>query len=141
MQNVNINLLLSQIIELKPKTINYSSNLSEANFSLDIEKFHRIIDNLLDNAIKYGIKDKEISLKAYNEDNALVIEVINYTDDDLSYKIDMLDKRLYTFDENRKQGSSGLGLSIVAELTKRMNGTFAIMYNSGLVTARICFRA
>ncbi len=136
-QDVDVNVLLMQIIELKPQNIDFESRLKDAHISLDIEIFHRIIDNLLDNAIKYGVTDKEITLACYKEHAKIIVEVSNYTNDDLSNKIELLTKRLYTADENRKQGSSGLGLSIVSELCKKINAEFKLQYAEGLVKAQI----
>ncbi len=136
-QSIDLNVLLLQIIELKPQKIKFNSSIKDATASLDIEVFHRIIDNLLDNAIKYGTKDEEIILSSYKSNENFIIEITNKTNDDLSRKINLLTKRLYTADENRKQGSSGLGLSIVSELCNKINAKFKLTYNSGIVKAHI----
>ncbi len=134
---IDINVLLMQIIELKAQKIEFRPSEKDIRFTLDVEIFHRIIDNLLDNAIKYGIKDKEIILYLSKEKENLCIEITNYTKDDLSDKINLLTKRLYTADENRKEASSGLGLSIVSELCKKINADFNLLYDNGLVRAQV----
>ncbi len=134
-QEIDINVLLKQIIELKPKEILFSSKFKEIHLPLDVEIFHRIIDNLLDNAIKYGTQEKEITLTSYKKANKVIIEITNYTNDDLSKKIKLLTKRLYTADENRKDASSGLGLSIVSELCKKIHADFTLDFVEGRVIA------
>ncbi len=139
---VNIISVLYQILELKTETIIFNNLIEETNKSqlhLDIEHFHRIIDNLLDNAIKYGSKDKEITLTAYCSKEAVIIEVQNYTSEDLSDKIQLLTERLYRADENRSEASSGLGLSIVKELSKRMQADFELFYENNTIVARLAF--
>ncbi len=137
---ININTLLYQILELKTKRITFKCQINDAKsaqISLDLENFQRIIDNLLDNAIKYGSPDKDIILSNYSTDDTIIIEIQNHTDEDLSSKIQYLTNRLYRVDENRKDGSSGLGLSIVRELSKRMNVDFDLFFNNNIITARL----
>ncbi len=129
-EEININSLIKQIIELKTHEFKFSSNQQVINLSIDIQNFHRIIDNLLDNALKYGNLEKEITLLTHKKNNKITLEVINFTNEDLSSKIEYLTRRLYTADENRKENSSGLGLSIVHELAKKMNGEFTLSFDN-----------
>ncbi len=136
-KEVNVLILLKQILELKSQNIQLSSNLEDAIVVVDIEYFHRIIDNLLDNAIKYSTSADEIKLDIFEKSGRLHLVIENPTNEDLSNKINLLTNRLYTADENRKQGSSGLGLSIVLELCKKMNADFTIKYTDNIVKALV----
>ncbi len=139
---VNINTLLYQILELQREKIIFNNLIEDSNKAqtvLDIEHFHRIIDNLLDNAIKYSAEDKKITLTTSYVKNTVVIEIENYTDEDLSDKIQLLSERLYRADENKNEMSSGLGLSIVKELSQRMKIDFQLFFENNVITARLTF--
>ncbi len=137
MQDININFMLKQIIEIRFEDIVFLSESKELNASIDAEKFHRVMDNLISNAKKYGIESEPIHVCAEDENDDIIITVQNSTEDDLYGKIDLLQNRLYTANEDRSNGSSGLGLSIVAELLKIMNGALSLSYDNKVFTAII----
>ncbi len=139
---VNVNTLLYQILELQREKIIFNNLIEDSNKAqtiLDIEYFYRIIDNLLDNAIKYSNEDKKITLTTSFVENSVVIEIQNHTDEDLSNKIQNLSERLYRADENKNEQSSGLGLSIVKELSQRMKIDFQLFFENNTVFARLTF--
>ncbi len=127
-KEVNVKFLLHQIVELKAYPVTLIHEQDELILSVDIENFNRIIDNLLENAHKYGLPEQGISIHTYKNAGETIIEMKNFTEEDLSSKIHFLTKRLYTVDESRVDSSSGLGLSIVTELMKRMQGKFHVLF-------------
>ncbi len=137
LRNININIMLKQILEIR--TENIISNIEKKDLiaNIDAEKFHRVMDNLISNAKKYGIKDKPINVLAYLKDKDIVIEVKNYTNDKLNDNLEILKNRLYTAREYRTNGSSGLGLSIVTELLNMMNGSLELSFYDKIFTAKI----
>ncbi len=128
LQEVNILFLLNQIIELKNFPVKFIHPSKELKLFINIECFHRVVDNLFENAHKYGLAEKEIQLCLFEADEKVIIEVKNFSQKDLSSKIDLFTQRLYSADENRDEYSSGLGLSIVSELMKRMQGEFTVSF-------------
>ena len=51
-----------------------------------------------------------------------MVKITNQTDLDLTHSAELLFDRLYVSDENRHNQSSGIGLSIVAEIMKLQGG-------------------
>ncbi len=137
LQTIDIGLMLKQIFEIRTENIVYNEYSGELNASIDAENFHRVIDNLLSNAKKYGIDSEPIEVIAISDSDDIVITIKNQTEDNLDGKIELLQNRLYTASENRTNGSSGLGLSIVTELLKMMNGTLEICYDNKIFTATV----
>ncbi len=129
LQEVNIRILLNQIVELKTYPINFLNKLHEQTLLVSAEYVHRIFDNLLDNAKKYSPEGKEITLMAQQDEGGIIIEIKNFTEEDLSPEMDFLTKRLYTADRNRNEFSSGLGLSIVSELMNKMQGELNLHFD------------
>jgi len=105
----------------------YSIQLKEKNIKLHLEKFEpitieanfqlitTILSNLIDNAIKYTLNNKNIYISLYNEDNNIYFII---KDEGIGIKEEHLPKvidRFYRVDEsrNKKIKGFGLGLSIV----------------------------
>ena len=86
----------------------------------DRVQFTRIINNLIQNALKYAQKD--FIIKQYRRDGYCYLLFINdagmITENDLS----MIFQRFYTVDQARTTQSSGLGLSITKLLVEKMKG-------------------
>ncbi len=141
LHDVNIKILLNQVLELKAYPVNFINKLDNTKILANVDHVCRIIENLLDNARKYANKEKEITLCTYQHEDSVVVELTNFTEEDLSTKINLLTKRLYTADENKNDLSSGLGLSIVSELMKKMNGKLNLDFDKSNKTfsARLFF--
>ncbi|OOB79457.1 MAG: hypothetical protein BEN18_03890 [Epulopiscium sp. Nuni2H_MBin001] len=136
-QSININVMLKQILEIRTENIILKEVDTNLLANVDPEKFHRIIDNLISNASKYGVKDELITMSIGENNDEVVIEIQNLTHDNLENKVDKLTTRLYTAREDRTNGSSGLGLSIVIELLKTMKGRLKLACKGDMFTATI----
>ena len=102
------------------------SELSPGMFILGNEKaVITIVDNLLDNALKYSNRGGKIQLSTFARDGNVCISVkdqgIGFSEHDKDHLFD----RFYraTSAEVQKRKGSGIGLSIVAATTKAMNGS------------------
>jgi two-component system phosphate regulon sensor histidine kinase PhoR len=83
-----------------------------------------VLQNLIDNAIKYGKQGKEIHLSALELDDAVRISV---TDKGIGIPVDdqpRIFERFYRVDKGRSRGlgGTGLGLSIVKHIVQRHKG-------------------
>ncbi len=133
----DVYLILNQILELKSSQFELDG--TKLYIDVDMDKFHRIIDNLLENAQKYGTSSEKITIRLYENGDNVHIDVANKTDTDLTKIAHLLTNRLYTAQEDRKLNSTGLGLSIVKELTSLMGGNFEIKYTAPMFTAQLTF--
>jgi two-component system phosphate regulon sensor histidine kinase PhoR len=104
-------------LECKPPVAPLSLRANEEALSV-------ILDNLLDNAVKYTPTGGQVTLRWYAEDTGAVIEVedtgIGIPDKDLS----RIFERFYRVDKarSRELGGTGLGLSIVKHLVQALGG-------------------
>ncbi len=136
---VDISIFIGQLIEIQPMQIEFHPAEKKLFAEIDIDKFQRIMDNLFDNIKKYGVKNEPACVAVYQKNNWIYIEVKNKTASLLAEKVRYLTDRLYTGNEERNEGSSGLGLSIVSELVKCMNGKLAVEYNAPEVLVKMSF--
>ncbi len=136
-QSVNVSILLKQILEIRVENIVYDEKNENLRANIDTEQFHRVIDNLISNGEKYGVKDRPITISSELQNGDVVVTIKNHTEEELEGKMGLLKNRLYTANEDRANGSSGLGLSIASELLKMMNGTLELSYCDKIFTATV----
>lgn len=92
----------------------------------------RVLENLLSNTIKHANGNIVIGLENDNGVARLMIknDAHSLTEQDVQFMFD----RFYMADKARSGKSTGLGLSIVKSLMKKMNGTISGKLNDGQLT-------
>lgn len=116
--------------------LDISDNLN-CMIHIDIQKFIRVLDNLLINASKYSTKDAHITLKTNQNDtnDHLLISVLDTGIGIPEEVIDKIFERTYTVSSARSPESptgSGLGLSIAKAIVERHNGTIHCKSKEGI---------
>ena len=140
-ENINLQEILRQISDgfypqLKENSITISMNFPEKPLykEVDVEKFMRVLENVISNAIKYSYKGTEISLNLYENKDRIVMEFWNTPIEALKEdELDFLFKRFYKKDLSRSNKGAGLGLAIALEVIKLHEGElYAVMKNKKL---------
>src|SRR5205807_5515409 len=90
--------------------------------------------NLLDNAIKYGRPNTEITVSARLADGLVAIAVADRGDGIPSEHLPRLTERFYRVDNarSRELGGTGLGLAIVKHILNRHRGRLEIASAPGV---------
>jgi len=100
------------------------SSASLPNFTFDPNKIREVLDNLINNAIKFGTKETEVILESFFTDTKLTIEIsdngVGMSDEDLE-KVFTKGGKL-SAKPTGKENSSGLGLWIVKKLVEAHKG-------------------
>lgn len=93
---------------------------------------HRVLENLLINAIIHSDGNVVIHLKENNDEVTLRIknDATHLTEEDALHLFD----RFYMADRSRTGSSTGLGLSIVKSLMEKMNATITSHFQQGQLT-------
>jgi signal transduction histidine kinase len=89
---------------------------------------HEIVANLVDNALKYSSADAAVHVSARREDGSLVIRVRDRGDGIAPGDLPRIFDRFTQLDQSstRAHGGVGLGLHLVRELTRRLDGDVAV---------------
>lgn len=123
-------------ISLKPNDFIQYSHLGEGKIISDKKVLYHILSNLLSNAIKYSTKQVEITVSSELKENSAIIKV---SDNGIGIPADeqefIFDRFFRAHNALTKQGT-GLGLNIVKEYLKLINGTIAFESEEGKGT---CF--
>ena len=95
----------------------------------------RIIENLIVNALRYSDNYIEVSI---NQKGVFTIKNSTKSLDNID--VNLLFNKFYTADKSRNKGSSGLGLYIVKELLKKIDGKIEnVSYEGNILSISICF--
>ncbi len=86
----------------------------------------RIMDNLLNNVIKYAMSGTRVYVTARKQDSHVTIAVKNISRDPLNVSADELLERFVRGDSSRHTEGTGLGLNIAQSLTQLQNGRFTL---------------
>lgn len=133
---LTLNILIDWIPIFEDNQIGYIIDIPDRpiKVNLDFNGYTRILNNLIQNVIAHSGADKIKLAMSYENDNMRLILSDNgkgIDKEDLKY----IFERLYKCDKGRSEKGSGLGLSIVRQLTERMNGSITADSNAGVGTS------
>jgi two-component system sensor histidine kinase VicK len=131
---IDLNLFLRKIIDSwkihneNRHAIVFSSAYIPLYAELNKEKFHRVMDNLISNALKFSKENDKVEIHLDMENNNAVIEV---RDHGLGIPKDMIPHLFDRFSKAGRTGlngeqSTGLGLSIVKQIIERHKGNISV---------------
>ncbi len=133
---VNVNYVIRTVFNIfinRVQTSQLSSNLdldsSEPKILSDETKILKILENLVDNAIKYNKPNGNVTLKSFVDGDFVYIKII---DTGIGIDENKLDKIIKPFEQEedlahtRNYEGAGLGLTISYRLTIKLGGEFLI---------------
>ena len=126
----------ADMVEIAARKKNISVEIScppDLNVRLHSSFIIQALVNLLDNGIKYSDSDSRIKVKAFLENDQLVIEVKDKGIGIPTEHIDRIFERFYRVDRarSRQAGGTGLGLAIVRHIAMIHNGTAEVESHAG----------
>ena len=134
-QEINLNLFIENYTQsiaslAKKKDINILCKLQhKGSVNADAQAIERIMNNLIDNAIKYSNKGSDITILTSNEDDNYIKVMVEDNGEGISKEDkDHIFSRFYRTASARatENQGSGLGLAIVKHLVNSLNGEVGI---------------
>lgn len=136
---MELNKLLTEIIFVwkiekdTRKNIQLMSTVSPVYAQLNNEKFYRVMDNLIGNALKFSEEKSKIEILLSSKDNDIIIEV---KDHGIGIPKNLLPFIFEPFSKAGRPGlhgeqSTGLGLSIVKQIIEKHNGSLEVKSEQG----------
>lgn len=133
---INISQMLEQLVasfELEVQKhhleINATSSRDDLFIEADAEKLGRVFNNLISNAIKYGVNGTYIHLDArFVDDKEAVITVTNNGEPIPKSSLDQIFERFYRVEgsRNKDTGGAGLGLAITQSIVQHHGGYITV---------------
>ncbi len=141
-ETVDLNALVRQALgefdeKLEKAELNVRLTLPEAPayVKADGRLTWRVIDNLLNNVVKYGQTGSRVYIEVKEFENTFGFVIKNISAYELNIPADELMERFKRGDESRNSEGSGLGLSIANSLIDLQHGTFKISIDGDLFKA------
>lgn len=102
----------------------------------DEQGVKRIFSNILFNAIVHGNGEYCFEIQ---ESDGYIFTFSNISEPMTRDDLETIFERFYTKDQSRNKKTTGLGLSIAKEITKRLGGSIEAYYNNGRFSISIFF--
>ncbi len=122
--------------EEKNISMHFFSESQSYEIEFDPEKTAAIVSNLLRNAIKFTSNGGQISMKVFQSNEKICIEIKDNGIGVPQEKLETIFDRFYQVDgaNTRKEGGAGIGLAVTRELVNLLKGSIEVKSNPGLGT-------
>ncbi|MBR5329757.1 MAG: HAMP domain-containing histidine kinase [Firmicutes bacterium] len=111
----------------------------ELFFMADGRKMSRAIGNLIENALKYAMKNTRVFVEARETEDVIAMEIKNTSAEPMDFDAEEITARFVRGDSSRTDGGNGLGLAIAKSYTEACGGTFRITIDGDLFKATMTF--
>ncbi len=112
----------------------------ELYISADGRKMSRVVSNLINNILKYTLKNTRVFITAFEKDGEVVMEFKNIASYPMNFSADEIAGRFVRGDESRTKEGNGLGLAIAKSYTELCGGVFEIVTDGDMFKAIIKFK-
>lgn len=146
-EELNIVSLLRQILgELEEKIslaeLEVITKWSEtkAILLLDGRKTFRAFENLVNNIIKYSMRNSRVYIEVISNDEEVIVIMKNISSYQLDFTAEEIVERFKRGDKSRSTEGSGLGLAIAKSIVELQGGSFEIDIDGDLFKVTIKFK-
>ena len=101
------------------------------------KKLYRVLQNLIDNALKYSMSSTRIYVNLENDEKYTRISVKNISAEEMNFTPEEITDRFTRGDKSRTTEGNGLGLSIAKSFTEACGGKFEIVIDGDMFTANV----
>lgn len=98
----------------------------EAWVQADSSRIYRVLQNLLDNALRYSLKGTRIFLTVSKEQQSVCLTVLNTAGYEMNFSAQEIVQRFVRGDKSRTEEGSGLGLSIAESFMENFGGDMKV---------------
>lgn len=145
-QKIDLAILTEQVlgdmadkIEISKMDVRKAINLSSAPVMADGKRLYRVLQNCMDNALKYAMPATRIYISLDRVDNRAVLSFKNISSYEMTFTAEEITERFVRGDESRTGDGNGLGLSIAKSFTEACGGGFEIIIEGDMFTSKVSF--
>ncbi len=134
-------LRLEMADKIEESTLDFRFQIPEEKVLLwlDGQRTYRILENLLNNAIKYAMPYTRVYVDIIDQETEVDIIFKNMSAQELNQEPEHLTERFVRGDSSRNSEGSGLGLAIARSFTELQNGEFKISVDGDLFKVSVRF--
>lgn len=112
----------------------------ELYISADGRKMSRVVSNLINNILKYSMKNTRVFITVLEKDDEIVMEFKNISSYPMDFNADEIVGRFVRADKSRSAEGNGLGLAIAKSYTEICGGKFEIITDGDMFKAILRFK-
>ncbi|TYA74736.1 sensor histidine kinase [Seonamhaeicola marinus] len=138
----NLSTLIKQLVDrhklqLKDKTIRFNSGLEDLTVPIDVFHFENALNNVIDNAIKYG--GNSISLDLMKSGSDIIITISDNGNTLTKANKDQIFEKFYRVSTGNTHDVKGFGIGLyyTKKIIEKHNGTIILDLNTNLTTFKI----
>lgn len=105
----------------------------------DNGKMYRVVQNLLENALKYSLSGTRIYIQAEKRDGRIEMQIKNIASYEMDFSPDEITERFVRGDKSRTTEGHGLGLAIASGFVRNMGGTLEVGIDGDLFKVTLRF--
>ncbi|MDD3404186.1 MAG: HAMP domain-containing sensor histidine kinase [Hespellia sp.] len=146
MEPLDMEKLVQQILADMEDAVTESSCVFRTTFTEtpalflgDNRKMYRVVQNLVENALKYSMKGTRIYVTVDKEPGWIQMEMKNIAAKEMRFTPDEIIERFNRGDESRSTQGHGLGLAIASSFTQNMGGTMKVEIDGDLFKVTLRF--
>lgn len=134
-----LSVVIAQEQRIEQKNLEIEGLDGVRNFTINADKdlIHRVVYNLVDNAIKFCDENGKISFELLNDSKSMSFSIKNTGSGIPKAELPYIFERFYKIDKSRSANkkSTGLGLYIVKTIVKKHGGTITVHSKENEYTA------
>ena len=119
--------------------IRFECHAKQTKFMGDVNRMYRVVQNVMENALKYSLKGTRIFVDIYEDPKSLWMEVVNTASYEMNFTEEEIMERFARAEKSRTSEGNGLGLSIADSFTKNCGGSFKISIKGDQFRVKIIF--
>ncbi len=108
-------------------------------FEGDNGKMYRVVQNLLENSLKYSMEGTRIYLEARRKGSWVEMQLKNIASYEMDFDPEEIMERFVRGDKSRTTQGHGLGLAIASGFVHNMGGTLEVSIDGDLFKVVMCF--
>ena len=146
LEKLDVSLLINQALgehdnEIQSSGLPFCVDAPKELFiSADGRKMSRVLSNLINNILKYAMKNTRVFITASEKNGMIEMEFKNISAYPLNFNVEEITQRFVRGDESRTAEGNGLGLAIAKSYTEICNGTFDIVVDGDMFKAILKFK-
>lgn len=130
---------MSDQIEEAGFKVRFQCEADHTKFKGDVNRMYRVVQNVLENALKYSLKGTRIFVTISNVGQKVCLTVQNTSAYEMDFTEEEIMERFYRGEKSRTSEGNGLGLSIADSFTANCGGEFKIEIDGDQFKAMILF--
>lgn len=119
--------------------VKFQCDAEHTKFKGDVNRIYRVVQNILENALKYSLKGTRIFATISNQGSRVCLTVQNTSGYEMDFTEEEIMERFYRGEKSRTSEGNGLGLSIADSFTANCRGEFKIEIDGDQFKAMILF--